>query len=129
MKIPTAHIDPFQQRCQVSQTPGDQVPYFAHRLPAPVDFQQPRTDQGLTLTLSQVAPDDHIEVAELILQSDKGDATGGAWACRPVTKPATLTLRPCATAINSTELRQRRLRSSSRNNANGCGPRVVPSVA
>lgn len=129
MKIPTAHIDPFQQRCQVSQTPGDQVPYFAHRLPAPVDFQQPRTDQGLTLTLSQVAPDDHIEVAELILQSDKGDATGGAWALPAGDQAGNADIAPMRHRHQLHGLRQRRLRSSSRNNANGCGPRVVPSVA
>ncbi|MNT97847.1 hypothetical protein D3C72_2402660 [compost metagenome] len=54
------------------------MPDFALSLPAPIDLEQLRTDQYLTLPLGQVAPDHHVDVTELVFQRNEGHAAGGA---------------------------------------------------
>ncbi len=52
------------------------MPHPAFTLKPPTHPQQLRPHQSLALSLGQITPDHHIDIAKLILKGDKGDPTG-----------------------------------------------------
>src|SRR5450759_387835 len=76
MKIARARRQLAEQRALVAQSSRDQMHHLAGALQRAVDGEQVGAQQLLALTLCQVAPDDDVDHAGLVLERDEGDAAG-----------------------------------------------------
>ena len=80
LKIAATHIEPCEQGREVAQAAGDEMSYAAGRLQMAIYTKQLRLEQGSPLALGQVAPDHHVDHAELVFQGNEYDTAGGLWA-------------------------------------------------
>ena len=80
MKIPRMRHQISQERRQVAQMSGDEMRHLALPFQFAVDRQQARTEEFAPLPLGEVAPDDDVDVAGLVLEREEGDAARGTGA-------------------------------------------------
>ncbi len=76
MEVTRAAIERAEQRAEIDQPVRDEVTYPIHMLPASFDAQQARFQVDASLPFGHMAPDHHVDGAELVFHGDKGDATG-----------------------------------------------------
>src|SRR5690606_16219130 len=77
VEVAAAHVQAAEQRGEVVQAPGNEVPHAAFGFQLALHHQQPRLQERAALALGKLAPDHDVDHAVLVLEGDEGDAAGG----------------------------------------------------
>src|SRR5215468_5306694 len=80
MKVPGPRHQVAEQRGLVAQPPGDEMHDLALALERTEHGEQTRAQQLLALSLGEIAPNDDVDHASLVLERDEGDAARRAGA-------------------------------------------------